>query len=263
MNIHHPRACLTYASLLALISLNTHAADHSAPAAGHPPGHAKAHWSYSGQGAPAHWGELEPGFSLCKSGQQQSPVDIRPEAANGKPAPLEFSYSASAAEVVNNGHTVQVNLNQAGGFQLEGTQYKLLQFHFHTPSEEKIAGTAYPLVAHMVHKNAAGKLAVVAVLFELGDENKALKETFAHLPGNGKTAQLASGFNPADLLPAYKGYFKFMGSLTTPPCTEDVQWQVLKQRVEISKAQLAAFRALYKMNARPVQAFNNRKIEAS
>ena len=263
MNVQPPKACLAYASMLALFSLSGHAADHSPATKGQHGAHVATHWSYAGKGAPNRWGDLESGFSLCKTGKQQSPVDIRPEDADGKPAPLEFNYSRSTAEVINNGHTIQVNLHQAGGFKLDGTEYKLLQFHFHTPSEEKIGGVAYPLVAHMVHKSAADKLAVVAVLFELGDENKALKETFSLLPGNGKSAAIVGGFNPADLLPAYKGYFKFMGSLTTPPCTEDVQWQVLKQRVEISKAQLAAFRALYKMNARPVQAINNRKIEAS
>jgi len=125
------------------------------------------------------------------------------------------------AEVINNGHTVQVNLAAGGSIQLDGVDYALLQFHFHTPSEEKIRGQAYPLVAHLVHlvhKSAAGQLAVVAVLFEEGAENQALKAVFSNLPAKaGDTVKLADGFNTSDLLPAYKGYYQFTGSLTTPP----------------------------------------------
>lgn len=262
MTICFSKTSLLYAGLLAITTLGSHAADHAAKAIDQHNAHGAKHWSYSGEGAPAQWGYLEPGFSLCRLGKQQSPVDIRVQGS-GKPAPIDFAYTASSAEVVNNGHTVQINLPDAGGFKLDGTEFKLAQFHFHTPSEEKIRGVAYPMVAHLVHKSAAGNLAVVAVLFELGDENQALKEMFAKLPANGQTAHLSKAFNVSDLLPAYKGYYKFMGSLTTPPCTENVQWQILKQRVEISKAQWEAFRKLYKMNARPVQPLNQRQVEES
>ena len=102
---------------------------------------------------------------------------------------------------------------------------------------------------------------MLAVLFEIGDENQALKQTFAQLPATGKTEPLTGGLNVTNLLPAYKRYFKFMGSLTPPPCSGNLQWQVLKQRVEISKAHRDAFRALYKMNTRPVQPQNKRKVE--
>lgn len=270
MTIRLPQLSLMCASLLAGVVLNAHAADHAAPAtekaathaAPHGAVHSAPHWSYSGEGAPAKWGNLEPGFSLCKLGKQQSPVDIQIDGT-GKPAPIEFSYAPSDAEVVNNGHTVQINLKNAGGFKLDGTEFKLAQFHFHTPSEEKIRGVAYPMVAHLVHKSATGNLAVVAVLFEVGEENQALKEMFAKLPADGHSTHLANAFNASAILPAYKGYYKFMGSLTTPPCSENVQWQILKQRVEISQTQLNAFKKLYKMNARPVQPLNGRKVEES
>jgi carbonic anhydrase len=250
-------------ALLAAFAFSGHAADHKKPEAhgGHA-AHA-AHWGYEGMQGSQHWGSMEPGFALCKSGKQQSPIDITMDGA-GKPSPIEFGYTAGAAEVINNGHTIQINLATGGSIKLDGVDYALVQFHFHTPSEEKIRGKAYPMVAHLVHKSATGQLAVVAVLFEEGDENKALKAVFSGLPAkDGETVKLTSGFNTMDVLPAYKGYYKFVGSLTTPPCSEGVRWQVLKQRVELSKTQIAAFRKLYKMNARPVQPLHGRKVDES
>lgn len=249
------------ATILAALAFSSQAADHK-HAKAHGAHHA-AHWGYEGMQGARHWGSMEPGFALCKSGKEQSPIDITMDGAS-KPAPIGFGYTPGNAEVINNGHTVQINLAAGGQIQLDGVDYALLQFHFHTPSEEKIRGQAYPLVAHLVHKSAAGQLAVVAVLFEEGAENQALKAVFSNLPAKaGDTVPLAGGFNASDLLPAYKGYYKFTGSLTTPPCSEGVRWQVLKQRVELSKAQLAAFRKLYKMNARPVQPLHGRKVDES
>ncbi|MGK6306067.1 carbonic anhydrase [Variovorax sp. DT-64] len=227
--------------------------------------HDQPHWSYHGHGSAAHWAELDEGFKLCKLGKHQSPINVDTRAvekASGA-KPLGFAYAAETGEVVNNGHTIQVNLPAAGSITLDGVEYKLLQFHFHTPSEEKIDGKSYPLVAHLVHKNAEGQLAVVAVLFKAGKENAALKLVFDHLPAKeGETLKLDVAINPADLLPANRAYYAFMGSLTTPPCSEEVHWQVLKTPVELSASQLAAFRKLYKMNARPVQPLNDRKVLA-
>ncbi|WBS04993.1 carbonic anhydrase family protein [Pseudoduganella sp. SL102] len=222
---------------------------------------AAAHWEYTGKAGTAHWGELEQDFSACKLGKAQSPIDIRHEKA-GAPAPIGFNYAASAADIVNTGHTVQVNLAQGGAVHLASGDYQLVQVHFHTPSEEKIHGKRYPLVAHMVHRNAAGELAVVAVLFRQGKENAALKPVFAELPAHaGDRHPIDGAFDAAALLPAQHAYYAYMGSLTTPPCSEGVHWQVLKQPVEVSKAQLAAFRKLYRMNARPVQPLNGRTVE--
>lgn len=222
-----------------------------------------AHWSYQGHGGAAHWADLDEGFKTCKLGQAQSPINIETgKAEKGGLAPIQFAYAAGGAEVTNNGHTVQVNLPAAGSATIGGVEYKLLQFHFHTPSEEKFDGKAYPLVAHLVHKNADGQLAVVAVLFKQGKENATLKPLFANLPAEeGQTKALEGALNAADLLPADRTYYSFMGSLTTPPCSEEVHWQVLKTPVEVSAAQLAAFRKLYKMNARPVQPLNGRIVK--
>jgi len=226
-------------------------------AAGH------AHWSYSGHTGAGHWADMEEDFQTCKLGKHQSPIDIKTknvEKANLDP--LDFAYTAGGAEAINNGHTVQINLPAAGTATIDHDAYTLVQFHFHTPSEEKINGKAYPLVAHLVHKDAEGKLAVVAVLFKQGKENAALRPVFSHLPHKeGQTAALDAGFDPASLLPANHAYYAFSGSLTTPPCSEDVTWRILKTPVEISAAQLHKFQALYKMNARPVQALNGRVVQ--
>ncbi|OON62235.1 carbonate dehydratase [Massilia sp. KIM] len=221
-----------------------------------------AHWDYGSKAGPAHWAELEQDFAACKLGKTQSPIDIRATHA-AKLAPLDFHYGLTPAEIVNNGHTVQVNLEHGGSLGLPSGDYKLVQFHFHTPSEEKINGKNYPMVAHLVHKSDSGELAVVAVLFKQGKENAALKEVFAGLPAAaGEKHALEGGIDLAGVLPKQHAYYSYIGSLTTPPCSEGVHWQILKQPVEVSKAQLAAFRKLYTMNARPVQPLNGRVVDA-
>jgi len=220
------------------------------------------HWGYD---KAAMWGDLSAEFKECKLGKEQSPIDISTKATEKAKLPaLGFNYKAGAAEVLNNGHTVQVDLADAGSAKLAGSDYPLLQFHFHTPSEEKIDGKSYPMVAHLVHKNASGNLAVVGVLFREGRENEALKSVLESMPARegGKVA-LKNAFNPAGFLPKNQGYYAFKGSLTTPPCSEGVAWQVLKEPVELSKAQINSFQKLYKMNARPVQPLNGRRVQES
>lgn len=225
----------------------------------------KPHWGYTGKQGAQAWGDLEPGFATCKLGRLQSPIDIRRAEAKKAPLPtLGFAYAPGPAEVVNNGHSIQVNLPAGGTATLADGESTLQQFHFHTPSEEKIDGRAFPLVAHLVHRNAQGKLGVVAVLFKQGRKNTALQPVFARMPARaGQQRMLAAPLNPMDMLPADRGYYRFTGSLTTPPCSEEVAWHVLKQPVEISRAQLDAFRKLYRMNARPVQPLNGRTVEQS
>lgn len=243
--------CIVTAMLMSL-SFGAHAGGDHAP-----------HWEYSGKTGPAAWGGLDSSFAECKLGKEQSPIDIRNAKKAELPA-LAFGYNATTAEVVNNGHTIQVNLADAGALTLDGVPYKLIQFHFHTPSEERINGKSYPLVAHLVHKSAEGKLAVVGVMIKEGKPNAALKGVFDNLPKvEGEKQVLDGDFKIADMLPGGGGYFKYMGSLTTPPCSEGVRWQVMKQPIEASKEQIKAFQKLYKMNARPVQPLNGRKLEQS
>jgi carbonic anhydrase len=237
------------ASMVLALSAGAQAGDH-------------AHWGYTGHAGAAHWGEMSSDFAACKLGKEQSPIDIRGGKKVELPA-LAFEYAASNAEVVNNGHTIQVNL--AGGTLTAASgRYALLQFHFHTPSEEKVHGKSYPLGVHLVHRNEQGQLAVVGVLFKLGKENPALAKVFAAMPSSeGTKAALPEAFNPADFLPTERGYYAFAGSLTTPPCSEGVRWHVIKQPLEMSPAQLAQFKKLFPMNARPVQPLNGRVIQES
>jgi carbonic anhydrase len=223
--------------------------------------HTAPHWEYAGKSGPSHWSELASDFSSCKVGKNQSPIDIH--ASKAAPLnPIDFHYTSSAGEIVNNGHTVQVNLEGAGSIHLPSGDYKLVQFHFHTPSEESFNGKHYPLVAHLVHKSESGELAVVAVLFKQGKENAALKQVFAGLPAAaGDKHALAADLDVTAALPAKHAYYAYMGSLTTPPCSEGVHWQVMKQASEVSREQLSAFRKLYAMNARPGQALNGRSID--
>jgi len=221
------------------------------------------HWGYGDKNGAEHWAELDPGFAACKMGKEQSPIDIRTTVV--KPSKLGligFNYATGAAEVTNNGHAIQVNVPVGSTITLDGVDYSLVQFHFHATSEEQINGKNFPLGAHFVHKNTEGKLAVVAVLFKIGKENAALKPVFDAMPSKeGEVAKLDS-LNPAVVLPAERTYYAFEGSLTTPPCSEGVQWRVLKDPVELSESQLAAFRKLYPMNARPVQPLNGREVRA-
>lgn len=221
------------------------------------------HWGYESKDGAEHWADLSPEFAVCKIGKEQSPIDIRTaEVKPSKLGPLGFNYATGTVEVVNNGHSIQVNVPAGGTLVLDGSNYSLAQFHFHAPSEEKLNGESFPLGAHFVHKSAEGKLAVVTVLFKLGKENTALKPVFDAMPKKEGEAAKLDGLNPADILPAERAYYAFEGSLTTPPCSEGVRWQVLKEPVELSEHQLSAFRQLYPMNARPVQPLNGREVRA-
>ncbi|MBV8158195.1 MAG: carbonic anhydrase [Dyella sp.] len=221
------------------------------------------HWSYSGHTGPEHWGDLAPDFAVCKNGTSQSPIDIR-GATPEQLTPIDFRYQPSTAKVINNGHTIEVRPAAGNSATTPAGDYQLVQFHFHAPSEYTIDGKHYPLSAHLVHRNEKGELAVVGVMFEVGAANKALAPVFSALPKrDAAPAALRGKLNLGGMLPAERGYYSFAGSLTTPPCSEGVQWYVLKQPVTVSHAQLEAFRKLYPMNARPVHPAHGRAVAVS
>jgi carbonic anhydrase len=219
------------------------------------------HWSYKDA---QHWGKVSKDFAACGVGKEQSPIDIK-GAVKADLKPIQFDYKPSVLNIVDNGHTIQVNYDKGSSITVGGSTYELLQFHFHRPSEEKVNGRSYDMVAHLVHKNAEGKLAVVAVLFDNGTENPVLKTLWSNIPKEKEKVNSVKGttINVADLLPADKNYYNFPGSLTTPPCSEGVNWLVLKTPVKASAQQFAAFGKLYANNARPVQPLNGRVIRAS
>ena len=221
-----------------------------------------AHWDYEGEYAPYRWGDMKAEYGACKAGARQSPIDIRNPVVS-EVEPIQFFYEDVPLKVTNNGHTIQVDY-AAGSFILfGGVRYELLQFHFHTPSEERINGRSFDMVAHLVHRSAQGRLAVVAVLLTAGREQAMLQPVWNAMPGaRDRTRERVDvAINVRQLLPSDTTYYSYMGSLTTPPCTEGVQWLVMKTPVEISREQIAHFTALYPMNARPLQALNDRLIK--
>ena len=223
--------------------------------------HAK-HWSYSGANGPDHWGAEDPAFAACSNGTRQSPIDIETAATASLP-PINFAYKAFPLTVTDTHHTFQVNVHQgSGGITVGADHYELVQFHFHRPSEEQIHGKHYAMVAHLVHKNDKGELAVVAVLIHQGAANEVLKPIFDNFPAEGTESKVAgTDADPMQLLPAKHGYYTFEGSLTTPPCSEHVRWFVLKTPVQASAQQVGQFAARYPHNARPTQPLNARNLE--
>jgi carbonic anhydrase len=222
-----------------------------------------AHWAYDGRGGPQAWGRLQPEFGLCASGRRQSPIDIR----DGLPLdldPVPFDYHPGSFAVVDNGHTVQVNVAPGNFIELMGRRYELQQFHFHRPSEERIDGRQFEMDVHLVHKDAEGRLAVVAVLLERGAAQPLLQTVWNHLPLE-RNEPLAARvhIDPQQLLPADRRYYTYMGSLTTPPCSEGVLWVVMQRPVSVSAAQIDVFARLYPMNARPIQRAAGRLIKQS
>jgi carbonic anhydrase len=237
-------------------------ASHAVSAA--PPAHnPHAHWSYEGETGPESWGAMSPDNAACSMGQRQSPIDIR-NGIKVEQEPLRFDYKPSYFRIIDNGHTIQVNYGAESRLTVLGRTYELLQFHFHRPSEERIDGRAFDMVVHLVHKDLDGKLAVVAVLLQEGKANPLIQTLWNNLPleKNEEYSPKAS-LEIANLLPANRDYYSYMGSLTTPPCTEGVLWLVLKQPVELSAEQIRVFTRFYASNARPIQKQNGRVIKES
>lgn len=224
-------------------------------------GAAEPHWSYEGKAGPEHWSELTQDFHLCHDGKSQSPINIK-DPIDGHLQALNLEYRTSAEKVINNGHTIQVTVKEEDNFILDGEKFTLRQYHFHTPSENQINGHTFPLEVHFVHSKEDGDLAVVAVMFEVGKENPALDPLIAAMPKEqNQQVNIDSDVDLRALFPEDLHYYRFSGSLTTPPCSEGLRWLVLKQPVTLSQAQLDVFKqALKTSNNRPLQYLNGRMI---
>lgn len=222
---------------------------------------AHPHWSYDGAEGPDHWAEMEAGFSTCSSGKNQSPVNLT-GFTKAELAPIKFDYKADGDNIINNGHTVQVNFAQGSSMTVKGHSFDLKQFHVHSPSENQINGKTFPMEAHFVHADASGNLAVIAVMFEEGKANAELDKAWKSLPYEaGEKVALTDSVLGTALMPDDKSYYRFNGSLTTPPCTEGVTWLVMKKPVTASKQQIENFtHVMHHHNNRPVQAINARSI---
>ena len=237
------------------------------------------HWSYfDGPGGPENWGNLDKANLACSAGKTQSPININVDRAiKAELPPLEFLYRASPLSIVDNGHTVMVKYGEGSNLLVDGRQYRLVQFHFHKPSEEAINGERTDMVVHLVHQHYDGSLAVVGVLMttkpaatarkswfgsESVKENPLINTLWNNIPLVKERVDSPSVMIDVNqLLPADNGYFTYMGSLTTPPCSENVLWFVMKNPIYVSEAQVKNFDRLYPMNARPLQPKGDRVIK--
>ncbi|PIG28903.1 carbonic anhydrase [Janthinobacterium sp. 35] len=228
-----------------------------------PPVARGTHWSYEGDSGPANWSKINVDWAKCGNGSRQSPIDIR----DGMKVELEqisFDYHPSSFNVVDNGHTVQVGVSGGNYITVQNRMFELQQFHFHRPSEERINGKAFEMVVHLVHRDAEGRLAVLALLLERGAPQATIQTVWNNLPLEKlETMQPTILLDPAEMLPVRRDYYTYMGSMTEPPCSEGVLWLVMKQPVQASPAQMALFSRLYPLNARPIQPANGRIIKES
>ena len=217
------------------------------------------HWGYEGADGPANWGGLSPDFKACSFGVEQTPVDLT-HAIKAQTGPVKFVYQRVPLTIVNTGYTIQMATPPGSKMIISGTTYELVQFHFHHPSEHLLNGNGFDMELHFVHQSPSGALAVAGVFIKPGATNSALAPIWAAMPSQKTDPKTIAGvtIEPARLLPKDRTYFRYMGSLTIPPCTEGLNWTVFRTPIEASPEQIRAFAALYPMNARPLQKLNHR-----
>ncbi len=229
------------------------------------------HWSYGEDDGPTRWAALSSDYGTCASGREQSPIDIAAIATgdlvpsgkkNYRAATLKIIRHEHVTDVIDNGHTIQINYDEGSNLQLGAVSYELKQYHFHAPSEHTIEGRHFPMEMHLVHQSAAGELAVLGVLIEQGDHNPAFEPVWANLPDEaGEEVHIQHlAVNVDDLLPANHDTYRYRGSLTTPPCSEGVSWLLAVEPITLSADQIAAFTAIFQGNNRPVQPLNDRTV---
>ena len=218
------------------------------------------HWAYEGAHGPAHWGDLSPDFVQCKVGVNQSPINIVDTIEADLP-PLVLDYKTKSIDLINNGHTAQVNVEPGNFLRVEGEEFQLLQFHIHVPSEHHINGEPFELEVHYVHQNAAGELAVIGILYDEGDDHPKLAKYMAVIPEEaGKTVPYEVELAQMPIVDIDKDYYRYNGSLTTPPCSEGVRWFVLKETRTVSKQRIDRFNHLIGDDARGPQPVNARPV---
>ncbi len=218
-------------------------------------------WGYSGGSGPEHWSDMDSSFSTCGSGVNQSPINLT-RMVETNLTPLKLNYQAGGNQIINNGHSIQINYASGSTLSLDGDTYSLKQFHFHAPSENRIEGESFPMEAHFVHADKEGHLAVIAVMFKVGQENLELEKAWKSMPNKPQEKQtLTDEVNAASLLPKSHDYYRFNGSLTTPPCSEGVKWFVMKNYETVSSEQISKFtKIMAHPNNRPIQSINARAV---
>lgn len=224
-----------------------------------------ANWNYEGHTGPLVWGKLDRAYEACSKGHEQSPLDLRGAHLNKALQPLEFHYIAGPLTVENTGRGIVARVNAGSSMVANGVRYNLVELDFHHPSEHSVKGKLSDMEVDLVHRSDDGKLAIVAVRLnqDRGFPNALLASLFDHLPAAGKTAKITDMVSAGALLPADRGYWTYVGSEVTPPCTEGVQWFVFENDLSMSRTQLQSFTSLFRMNTRPIQDAHGRRIEAS
>ena len=227
------------------------------------------HWTYTGNCGPEFWHTLNPKYAIAKEGVQQSPINLE-DAKESKGVDIKYSYNDSPIEIINNGHTIQVNYAPGSTLTAAGKEYELKQFHFHTPSEHTIENAHTQMECHLVHQNLATKeLAVLGLFIKAGAHNDIIDDVWENLPpklkrgkghGEPQVVSIPKTINVADLLPLEKTLYRYSGSLTTPPCSEGVYWLLLKEPIEFDKNQIRTFKKLFRFNNRPTQPLHERDI---
>ena len=218
-------------------------------------------WGYEAENGPDVWARLSPEYRLCSAGIHQSPIDIVNPTPTKLPA-ITFNYQPTSLNIRNTGNTIEVGYQEGSWVEVDGTKFHLLQFHFHAPSEHTVVGNPYDMEMHLVHKSEDGTLAVIGVLIESGRVNAAFDSFWHYLPATPDESKQIKDvlLNASDLLPSTKQTYRYEGSLTTPPCSEDVKWLVLTTPIEMSHSQITAFKTILSGNNRPVQPLNDREL---
>ncbi len=218
------------------------------------------HWGYAGTDGPDNWGKLNAASKVCAAGTQQSPIDIVSPVKAQLP-PIKIAWHDRCETIVNNGHTIQLDVVPGSTLSLGESGYTLLQFHFHHPSEHTIAGKPSAMEAHFVHQNGAGNLAVLGVMIKAGSNNAVFKRIVETMPkAAGPAVKADAKIDPHAFIPSERGYYVYEGSLTTPPCSETVTWLLLRESISVAQADIDAFAKLFPMNARPLQDENRRFV---
>lgn len=221
------------------------------------------HWTYYGETGPAKWGSLHPSFSACAAGTSQTPIDLK-KISPDFVSSLSFDYKDSELRVINNGHTIQANFDLGSVITLDNKRYMLAQVHFHTPSEHTVSGKPYDLEAHLVHINLERELAVVGVFMKRGEPHRGLEKLWRDMPTQAGQSKVSAAerINGAEFLPERRDYHRYQGSLTTPPCSEGVNWVVMAEPVQLSEPQWERFVSVIGKNARPPQPLQGRTVAA-
>lgn len=218
-------------------------------------------WDYKGKSSPENWGKISQEFSTCATGKMQSPINISNSTKSTNHKKITFSYKTTPKIEINDGRTIEVQYNKGAYVDIDGHKYDLIQFHFHSPAEHLFQGKQYPFEMHLVHQDKDGHLLVIGIWFKEGKENKILDPVWKVMPQKAGQEVKVSNIDLEKLMSKNMGFFYYNGSLTTPPCTEEVSWFILKEPLEVSKEQIKKFQeSIKEPNNRPIQPLNGRKV---